>query len=99
MIFVCIHPVGTFTAQSLPGVYSLVDGNGKHPQCRDVSWNVLKNPARGTPRMVFMNRETFFPFGMFHEPVFLRTFHETSLHCGCSPFRMDENIHERVSTR
>jgi hypothetical protein len=23
------------------------------------------------------------PFGMYHEPVFLRTFHETSLHCGC----------------
>jgi hypothetical protein len=22
------------------------------------------------------------PFGMYHEPAFLRTFHETSLHCG-----------------
>jgi hypothetical protein len=22
------------------------------------------------------------PCGMYHEPAFLRTFHETSLHCG-----------------
>jgi hypothetical protein len=23
----------------------------EYPQCRDVSWNVLKNPARGSCRM------------------------------------------------
>jgi hypothetical protein len=42
----------------------------------------------GTPSLPCNLNLVFFirggePCGMYHEPAFWRTFHETSLHCGC----------------
>jgi hypothetical protein len=52
-----------------------------HPQCRDVSWNVLKKAGSWYMPHGFTNQLDGFAMRSVSRAGFLRTFHETSLHC------------------